>query len=170
MRCQVCGTGEQRDGAECDYCGATVRSVLGKGMPLPPGIRDEIDANREKNRERVALARKSRLFWHAVTGAIILFAVCVLANVAAFLFAPRGMMIGILISIPISLVFGPLMGFVISWLNWGGPGGAVVGFVCFTAALCLSGTLSLLMSAIVSVIPGSAVGGFIGVHVQSDKD
>jgi len=170
MRCQVCGTSEQHEGTECDYCGATVRSVLGKGMPLPPGIRDDIGATREEKRKAAAAKRKERLLWHTAAGAIILFAVCVLVNVVSFLFAPRMMAYGILISIPIALVFGPPIGLVTSWLNWGPVGGAVIGSVFFAAGIYLGGSMSPLASILAGALPGLVVGGFIGVHVRSDRE
>ena len=170
MRCQVCGTSDQAEGTECDYCGATVRSVLGKGMPLPPGIRDSLDADREEKRKATAAKRKERMFRHAMAGAIILFAVCVLVNVATFLFAPTEMLIGILVSVPIALVFGSPIGFVTSWLNYGPVGGAVVGSVFFAAAIYLGGSMSPLASILAGALPGLVVGGFIGVHVRSDRE
>jgi len=77
MRCQVCGKGDRPEGAECRYCGATVRSVLGQGKPLPPEVNDELYVTRQSNRARQSRRRRKRLVWHTVAGAIVLFGVAV---------------------------------------------------------------------------------------------
>ena len=170
MRCQVCGKGDQIDGAECKYCGATVRSVLGKGMPLPPGIRDSLDADREEKRKATAAKRKERLLWHAAAGAIILFVVAVCAHLPAILLAPRQALIGILVSIPIALVFGPPIGLITSWRNYGPLGGAIVGSLFFAAGIYLVSGGPALTSLLTGAVPGVFIGGFMGFHVQSDRD
>ena len=170
MRCQVCGEGDQREGAECRYCGATVRSVLGKGMPLPPAVNDEFCLAREKSRARHSQRRKQRLIWHTAAGAMILFGVAALVNVSFFLLRPEQMLLGILKSIPVALVFGPPIGLVTSWRNYGPVGGAIVGSLMFSLGISIAGGGASLGALLLGMIPGIFVGGLIGFHVQADKD
>lgn len=166
MRCQVCGKDNQLEAQTCRFCGATVRAVFGKGIPPPPGL----EVEREERRKRGALRRRRRLFWHAVAGAIILFAVATLANVAGLLFVPDQMLLVILRSIPVALIFGPPIGLITSWRNYGPLGGAVVGSLAFAAGIYFMGGGSPLGSLLVGAVPGIFVGGLMGFHVSSDND
>jgi len=170
MRCQVCGKGDQGEGAECRYCGATVRSVLGQGMPLPPAVNDELYLTREKSRARQSQRRKQRLVWHTVAGAIVLFGVAALANVAFFLLRPRQMVLGILKSIPVALVFGPPIGLITSWRNYGPVGGAVVGAGFFALGTFLATGGSPIWFVAPGTLLGVVVGGLMGIHVTLDSD
>jgi len=170
MRCQVCGKGNQREGAECSYCGATIRSVLGQGMPLPPEIDRELSITLSGRRERASRRRRKRLVWHTVSGAIILFAVAVLAHVAFFLLRPKEMLLGILRSIPVALVFGPPIGFIVSWRNFGVLGGAIVGSLMFALGISIAGGGASLGALLLGAIPGIFVGGLMGFHVTADND
>ncbi len=170
MRCQVCGKGGQIEGRTCRYCGATVRSVLGKGMPLPPGALGETDDERHSRRQHEVLRRRRKLIWHSVAGAIILFGVALWVNAPTFLGGPRFILLGILWAIPVSIIFGVPIGLITSWRNYGPLGGAVVGSLFFTAGIYLCGISSLLICLLLGVMPGIVVGGLIGLHVSSDGD
>jgi hypothetical protein len=168
MRCQVCGKGDQLDDVTCRFCGATVRSVLGTGMPLPPEIND-LHLTREKNRERQSSRRRRRLLWHTAVGAIILFGAGVFVNVVTLIYVPKKMLLGILAAIPIALVFGPPIGLITSWRNYGPLGGAFVGVFFFSIGIYLLGVGPLYVCVLLSVLPGISVGGLMGVHVSVDE-
>ncbi|MHC5057129.1 MAG: hypothetical protein ACYTKD_20825 [Planctomycetota bacterium] len=170
MRCQVCGTSEQREGMECRYCGATVRSVLGKGMPLPAEFVDERKEDRARKLERAAQRRKSRLIWHSAGGAIVLYALALWVHLPAIVLFPREALIGLLISIPIAIVFGWPIGFVTSWLECGPLGGALIGAGLFAVGMSLIGGGPLLSNLVIGALPGVFVGALMGYHVQADKD
>lgn len=169
MRCRVCGKDDQRESQVCRFCGATVRSILGKGMPLPADVIDELRGGREEKFKRETHRRKSRLLWHAAAGAFILFGVLLLVNVASFLLVPRRMLLGILKAIPIALIFGPPIGLITSWRNYGPVGGAIVAALFFAVGTSLIGG-DAITYVLVGTVSGMFIGGLIGFHVRSDND
>ena len=170
MRCRVCGKSNQREGAECRYCGAVVRSVLGKGKPLPPAVNDELYLTRKSNRASQSRRRRKRLVWHTVAGAIVLFGVAVWVNFATLVYIPRTMLLGILKSVPVALVLGPPIGFITSWRNYGPLGGATVGAMFFALGTFLFTGGSPVWLVVVGTLLGIVVGGLMGVHVMLDSD
>lgn len=168
MRCRVCGKEDQLDGMTCRFCGATVRPVIGQGMPLPPEV-EELHLAREKNREIQTRWRRKRLLWHTAVGAIILFGAGVWVNVVTFISMPKQMLLGILATVPIALVFGPPIGLITSWRNYGPLGGAFVGIFFFSIGMFLIGVGPLWVCVLLSVVPGLVVGSLMGIHVSVDE-
>ena len=75
LKCQVCGKARAPEGEMCPYCGATVRSVYGRGMPPPYSV---VAEGREKRRaielrHGKRVRRRSRN--NALVGALV-FALC----------------------------------------------------------------------------------------------
>jgi len=84
IKCRVCGKGRAPEGGDCPYCGATVRSVLGQGAPLPASVVAELAEDRRLRKLRLEACIRRRLRSHAFVGGLI-FAFCgVLSAAGAF--------------------------------------------------------------------------------------
>ncbi len=82
MRCQVCRIEGRREGDLCPFCGAIVRSVLGKGPPLPDEVFREFEDARRERGSAQAETRGAQYRRHAIAGALIF---CALGAIIFFL-------------------------------------------------------------------------------------
>ena len=71
MRCQVCRTEGRQEGDLCPFCGAIVRSVLGKGPPLPSEVFREFEEARRERESAQAETRRAQYRRHAIAGALM---------------------------------------------------------------------------------------------------
>ena len=187
MRCQVCNKEAGAEGAVCGYCGATVKSILGDGVPI--AIPDEELRERGENRRRRAERLRRRTRDHAVAGAVIFFALNVLIwimramlTVGMVAFSGLlgrvppgdsgsawgmilGMFLAVLSAALVAVVFGAPAGYVISKRNAGPLGGALLGAGIFAVGF----TLLHVWAIVGAQTPGTAflfhfiVGGLVGL-------
>ena len=194
----VCGTDGGVEGEPCGYCGAAVRSLLGKGIPF--GVPNEERRKREEERRRRAERLRLRLRNHTIVGAVIFFALNVIfwimsaiiqtVGMAAFSGlvgrAPVGgggsvwgLLLTFLAVVVTAVLVGAPAGYVISRRNAGPLGGALLGAGIFAVgsvlihlpAIALAGRpgLAFICYAGIGGAGGLITGVFIGFHVQADS-
>lgn len=190
MRCHVCRTEGVQEGDTCPYCGAKVRSVLGKGQPLPSEIVREVEEKRATDEADRIERKKKRYRDHALAGGIIFLAfggVLLLMRLLQTIMiaamgrvggdGPWGLFLGLLVVILLTLTYGALMGVLASRFDTGlaatGAAGAVLLLVEVLALGLLPylvGSANQLLGALMLPLFGFGTGGLIAVHVQSDRD
>ncbi len=196
MKCQVCGKEAGPEGCICGYCGAKVRSLLGKGAPIAIPVEDLL--GRDEERRRRAEHLRLRLRRHAIIGAVIFFALNVfiwimrailsVGIVAGSVVAGRalpgleasvwGMFLTLLVTVVTAVLVGAPAGYVISRRDAGPWGGAFLGAGIFAVASAVlhfpaiiaaarPGVALILYSAF-SGATGLIAGMLIGCHVRAD--
>lgn len=193
MRCQVCNKEAGPEGTVCGYCGATVKSILGKGMPIV--IPDEELRERGEKRRRRAERLRHRTRDHAVAGAVIVLAVNVLIWILRGIMAigavvlsgqfrrlPPGeagsvwglvlnMFLAVVTAAVMAVVFGAPAGYVISKRNAGPVGGSFLGAGMFAVAFpllhvwAIVGAQNPSIALLVHFIIGGAVGLVTGLLI-----
>ncbi len=179
----------QEEGDVCTYCGARVRSVLGKGRPLPTEVAREFEEKKRKREAGHAETRKSRLKRHAVAGAFIFCGVgLVLFLAQTFLTwaaASRGLAdLGSLLTrllvafllIPVyAAALGASMGVLVSKWRLGlvaaGLGGAVVFFASYflLGMRFMVGPVQTLITVLMLPPFGFIYGAILSLSVSADS-
>lgn len=197
MRCTVCGTDGGVEDEPCGYCGATVRSLLGKGIPF--GVPNEERRKREEERRRRAERARLRLWSHTIVGAVIFFALNVIfwimraiVAIGAVAFsgllrrAPAGgggsvwgTLLTFFVAVLTAVLVGAPAGYVISKRNAGPLGGAFLGAGIFAVgsvlvhlpaiAFAARPGVAFIFHAVIGGVLGLITGIFIGFHVQADS-
>lgn len=193
----VCGTDGGVEDEPCGYCGATVRSQLGKGIPF--GVPNEERRKREEERRRRAERARLRVWNHTIVGAVIFFALNVIswimrAVVAVSMVAFSGLLgrapvggggsvwgilLTFLVAVLTAVLVGAPAGYVISKRNAGPLGGALLGAGIFAVgsvlirlpaiALAARPGLAFICYVLIGGVGGLITGAFIGFHVEADN-
>ena len=187
MRCQVCNKEAGPEGGVCGYCGATVKSILGKGVPI--AIPNEELREREEKRRRRAERLRRRTRDHAIAGAVIFFALNVLIWITRAMLTVGmvafcgllgrvppgdggsvwgmilGMFLAVLSAAVVAVLVGAPAGYVIGKRNAGPLGGAFLGAGIFAVGF----TLLHIWTIVGAHNPGTAflfhfiIGGLVGL-------
>ena len=193
MRCQVCNKEAGPEGGACGYCGATVKSILGEGVPI--AIPNEELREREGKRRRRAERLRRRTRGHTIAGAVIFFALNVLIWIMRAMFTVGvvafagllgrvppgdggsvwgmilGMFLAVLSAAVLSVLFGAPAGYVISKRNAGPLGGALLGAGIFAVGFTLLNIWTIVgaqnpgAALLVHFVMGGAAGLITGVFI-----
>ena len=185
MKCQVCGKMGQEEDDVCPFCGATVRSVFGKGMPLPTETVQELEARERERESGEAERRKRRTYDDALAGAIVFFAAGMVVLVARVFSSigyfiggsPHGdsflsFLVGFVLAVVYAVVLGAPMGLLIGRTGLGLVASGLVGMMLFVVGYYpllrfLFGPIHPIMQVAMVPAMGFVTGMLISFHVQA---
>lgn len=179
----------QEEGEVCTYCGGEVRSVLGKGRPLPTEVVREFEGQKRKREADLAEKRTSRLKRHAVAGAFVFcalgFVLFLAQTFQTWTASVRGLVdFGSLVTrlliafllIPVyAAVLGAPMGVLVSKWKLGllaaGLGGAVVFFASyFLLGMCfMVGPVQTRITVFMLAPFGFIYGAILSLSISADS-
>jgi hypothetical protein len=187
MRCQVCRTEGRQEGDLCPFCGAIVRSVLGKGPPLPSEVAREFEDSRRERESAQADTRRAQYRRHAIAGALLFCALgCLIflvqlapslgagmtGKVSGGSFVLRLVLSFVLIPVYAALLGAP-MGLLVSWQRLSFAASGFLGALSFMAAYFLLGMRFMFGPVEMPVVTISSVavfgyvfGAALSVHVR----